>query len=329
MSIIPDPNDVGLDSHNFSSPEERLTPALTRYRPQIPEQYWNAVRPFVHDIMADVGPMCTIDQARDLASALVRFGVWVWQSSGHELCRELIFDAALIEQFLAKTSSSLAPNSLGTYRSRIRKAQQLLREIQGGPRELEHLDFQGAKALAPYTDKELVSLRSWARGQNTHTRRRDAGVLLAAGAGAGLSSQDLVRLRTDDVLIDTEGVVLDVSGGRARGVPVLGEWEQLIVDAVKDIGPGLPLFGVQRTSYNSNAVSSLVARSTGKGLKPSLPRLRATWICYHLRRGTPILSLRKASGIDTLEGFDRYLPFLRDPEISEYRSAMRGVEGNQ
>jgi len=329
MSIISDPNDVGLDSHDISSPEEGLTAAVARYRPQVPEQYWDAVRPFVHDIMADLGQRLTDEQARAILTVLVGFGVWVWQSSGHELRRQLIFDDALIEQFLAKLSSSLAPDSLGTYRSRIRMVQKLLCEIQGGARGVEHLGFQGAKALAPYTDKELISFRSWARGQNTHSRHRDAGVLLAAGAGAGLSSEDLVRLRTDDVVIDSLGVLVRVSGRRVREVPVLAEWERLIIDAVRNIGPGLPLFGVQRTSHNSNAVSSFVARSAGKGLKPSLPRLRATWICYHLRRGTPILSLRKASGIDALEGFDRYLPFLGGPEISEYRSAMRAIEGDR
>ncbi|WP_298339803.1 hypothetical protein [Ferrimicrobium sp.] len=329
MSIIPDPNDVGLDSHNFSSSEERLTPALARYRPQIPEQYWDTVRPFVYDIMADVGPMLTDNQALKLASALVRFGVWVWQSSGRELRREVVFDDALIEQCFGALFACLTSNTLGTYRSRMRKVQKLLRKLQNGSHEVEHVAFQRAKALAPYTDKELVSLRSWAQGQKTHARRRDASVLLAVGAGAGLTTEDLLRLKTDDVSIDPDGVLVRVNGRRPREVPVLAEWEQLIVDAVNDIGPGLPLFGIGRTSYNNNAVSYLVARSSGKGLKPLLPRLRATWICYHLRCGTPILSLRKASGIDTLEGFDRYLPFLRDPEISEYRRAMRGVEGDQ
>jgi len=328
VTIIPPPNEVGLDSHEFSSTEERLSAAIARYRPSIPDQYWHAVKPFVYDIMAAAGPRLSDESARATLSVLVRFSVWVWQSSGHELNRELIFDDALIEQFFAQLGASLAPDSLGTYRSRIRFLQKLLHEVQGDARGIDHLGFYGAKALAPYSDKELIGFRSWARGQNTHSRRRDASVLLATGVGAGLSTEDLVRLTTDDVLIDSQGVMLSVSGRRARQVPVLAEWEQAIIDAVNDIGPGLPLFGVQRSSYNNNAVSSFVLRSSGKGPKPLLPRLRATWICYHLRKGTPILSLRKAAGIQGLERFDRYLQYLEDPEMSEYRHTLRSCDSD-
>ncbi|WP_298209433.1 hypothetical protein [Ferrimicrobium sp.] len=323
MSIVPDPNDVGSDSHDLSPIEERLPSPLARYRPQIPEQYWDAIRPFVYNIMADVGPVLDTERALELMSVLVRFGLWVWQSSGHELRRELVFDTALIEQCFAQLAPSLTSNALGTYRSRIRMVQRVLRELQDGSYRISHLSYQPARVLAPYTDKELIGFRSWARGQNTRNKRRDAQVLLGAGAGAGLTTEDLVRLRVNDVLIGRDGVVLCVKGRRAREVPVLAEWEDLIIEAVGDIESGRPLFGVRRTSYNNNAVSAFTARSAGRGPKPSLPRLRATWICTHLGLGTPILCLRRASGTDGLDGFNRYLSFVEEPDLAEYRRAMR------
>jgi len=256
MAIISETSDAGVNSRVFPSEERRSDGPIASYRPAIPQPYWEKVRPFVLNIMNDAEPLLSKDDALQTMSVLTRFGLWVWQSAGLELTREVVFRNELIEECFSHLFASLTSNTLSTYRSRLRMLQRVLRELDDGDVRLNSRPFKGASALPPYSEKELVAFRSWARGQNTHSKRRDAQLLLALGAGAGLTTEDLVRLKTDDVLIDEDGVLLEVKGRRARKVPVLREWEALIVDAVQDIGLGRPLFGVQRTSYNNNSLSA-------------------------------------------------------------------------
>ncbi|MHB8294630.1 MAG: site-specific integrase, partial [Acidimicrobiales bacterium] len=74
-----------------------------------------------------------------------------------------------------------------------------------------------------------MALRSWATGQTTPTRRRDAATLIALGAGAGLAVEDIAGLTAGMVATDDMGVLLAVPGRRSRLVPVLAEWEAPIV----------------------------------------------------------------------------------------------------
>ncbi|MEX6430103.1 hypothetical protein [Ferrimicrobium acidiphilum] len=316
------------DCHRGVLPEQGTPPPralrqIEDYTPNFPAQHWDAIANFVRDVARDV-QCATSTPVSDLMSVLARYVLWAWQTAGIDLDRETLFRPDVIEEFIDHACPTLTSSSRGTYRSRLLRARQTLLDAEGAGVHFDPTPLSPADPMRLYSLQELSALHTWASGQHTVTRRRDAATLLALGAGAGLASEDIVRLKTDDITIDGLGVLLKVTGRRARLVPVLETWEQPIIDAVMAIGPGLPVFGAQRTSFNNNAVSNLVARSSGVGIKPSLQRLRVTWILHHLNVGTPVPHLMKAAGIETLDAFDRYLRFLPEPDANEFRTALRG-----
>jgi integrase len=258
-------------------------------------------------------------------SVLARYVLWAWQTAGIDLDRELLFRPDVIEEFIDHACPTLTSSSRGTYRSRLLRVRRILFDADGTSVRSYTAPLPPADPRRPYSAAELSALRNWASAQHSEIRRRDCWTLLALGAGAGLASEDIVRLKTDDVTIDSLGILLQVTGRRARLVPVLAAWEQPIIDATSAIGPSLPLFGAQRTSFNNNAISALVGRSSGSRIKPSLQRLRITWILHHLGIGTPVSHLMRAAGIESLEAFDRYLRYLPDPDENEFRIALRGT----
>ena len=311
------------DYHRGGIPLDYALERIANYTPNIPAPYWDVIGSFVRDVVRDV-QYATSKSVLNLLPVMARYVLWSWQTAGIGLDRETLFRREMIEEFIDHACPTLKSTSRGTYRSRLLHARQTLLNAEGAGVHFDQTPLSPADPMRPYSLRELSALHTWASGQHTVTRRRDAATLLAIGAGAGLASEDIVRLKTDDITIDGLGVLLKVTGRRARLVPVLETWEQPIMDAVMAIGPGLPVFGAQRTSFNNNAVSNFVARSSGVGIKPSLQRLRVTWILHHLSVGTPVHHLMKAAGIETLDAFDRYLRFLPEPDANEFRTALRG-----
>ncbi|MDQ2729790.1 MAG: hypothetical protein M3Y91_18470, partial [Actinomycetota bacterium] len=164
----------------------------------------------------------------------------------------------------------------------------------------------------------------WAVGQSTPTRRRDATTLLALGAGAGLAVEDIAEVTAGMVTIDDAGVLVAVPGRRARLVPVLASWEAPLIQAAETVPIGRHLFGENRTTANKNFVSNFVDKSAGVGIKPSVQRLRATWIVGHLAARTPVVPLMTAAGVESLEALTRYLRFVPGTDAAEARQALRG-----
>lgn len=173
-------------------------------------------------------------------------------------------------------------------------------------------------------------MRSWAAGQVTPTARRDAITLLALGAGAGLATEDIDGLTAGMVTVSDAGVLLSVPGRRPRLVPVLAEWEEPIIAAAAVVPADRPLFKDRRsmTAFNKNFVGNFVNRSAGVGIKPSVQRLRATWIVGHLATSIPVVAFMAAAGVESLNAFSRYLCFVPDIDPAEGHRALRGIHGS-
>lgn len=187
-----------------------------------------------------------------------------------------------------------------------------------------------AHPLPPYTTADVAALRSWALGQTTQTRLVQCHVLLALGLGAGLSAAEVADLRMGRIHVDSDGVLVEVVGTRARLVPVLEEWEQVLADVGRAaIRPDLYVFGGPRRKVShKNTVSNFVRATNIGRVHPSLQRMRVTWIVGHLVAGSPAKALMQAAGVDSLEALNRYLRFVPDADVAAYRAAFRnGVGG--
>jgi hypothetical protein len=131
------------------------------------------------------------------------------------------------------------------------------------------------RAKAPYTAAEIGGFLALADAQPTMERRMRAAGL---GAGAGLIRGDLRDVRGTDVACRSGGVVVTVSGARARTVPVLDRYHARLLAAAGFAGPGLVCGGAD--PGRRNLTNPLVAALDGGGGLPRLDtsRLRATWL---------------------------------------------------
>jgi integrase len=176
---------------------------------------------------------------------------------------------------------------------------------------------------APYDPKELVALRSWASTQSTLARRTNAEVLLALGAGAGLSAIEIGELRVEDIEIDSDGVVVRTHGARTRAIPVLRDWEDALVERQRALAPDKFAFRENHAAYYPNLITNFVDRSRVVGVRPQSQRLRSTWILRHLEAATPVDLLMQAAGVESLEALTRYVKFVSKRQETATRALLR------
>jgi hypothetical protein len=118
-------------------------------------------------------------------------------------------------------------------------------------------------------------------------------------------------------------VLLQITGERPRAVPVLRDWEQVLVDRTRALGPERFAFRENHGAYYPNLIANFIDRSQVVGVKPQSQRLRATWIVRHLEAATPVVPLMRAAGIESLEALTRYVRFVRDGDETEVRARLR------
>jgi len=301
------------NDHSAGNPPADYSPALNAGS-------WAAIADFTLASVADTVDALPYDTA-DLNSAATRLVAWCWETAGLPLDRHIVFHRDTIARFISVGCPELKPASRGNLRSMLLRMSEILG--QPAPRRLKALP--PSDPSAPYSAEELVSLRSWASGQSTASRRANASVLLAIGAGAGLSAFEIGELRVADIQVDELGVLVNVTGSRARSVPVLREWEDALIDRVASMDPEKYAFRENHTTFYPNLVSNFVDRGHPTRVRLTTQRLRATWIVRHLVAGTPVVALMDAAGVESLEAFTRYTAFVLPLGIARLRSALGGA----
>lgn len=291
----------------------------TPYQPEIRADAWLGVRDFVMSAVADAGPKVVYDE-RDLMLVCARLSVWAERAAGLPVERNVLFRREVISQFIATGLPTFNPAARGNMRSQLLRMSEVLLDRSLVSRRLPPLP--AADPAKPYTAHELVSLRSWASGQSTAARRANANVLIAAGAGAGLSASEIGNLRAGQIEADDNGVLLHVTGERARIVPVLDEWCDALRDRVAHLPSDTFAFRENHTEFYPNLVSNFIGRSGRVGTKPQTQRMRATWIVRHLSAGTRVVELMRAAGVESLEAFTRYMKFVPARDLSEVRKLL-------
>ena len=181
---------------------------------------------------------------------------------------------ASIERFIACGTAGLSPASVRTLRTNLRA---LARSLEAHPRP-RPVALPRERAKAPYTRVEIDGYLRLAAAQSTEARRMRATALICLGAGAGIVSGELRRLRGCDVLARSGGLVVEVSGKKARTVPVLCRFQEPLGQAAAFARQRLICGG--RQASRRNLTDALPAALCAD---PSLPRLqagrlRSTWL---------------------------------------------------
>jgi integrase len=232
-----------------------------------------------------------------------------------------VFDRRVVALFIDRGCERNGLKTRGTARSLLLSMGTVL-VPDAHPQRLPKL--AKSPAPAPYSIAEQAALRSWARGGRTEYRREQSALLLALGIGAGLQRADVIDLRVKHLIVDQDGVLVNVVGGKhPRAVPVLSDWEEALVDTVNSgRDPDTYLVLPRTKSRLKNLFNTQNVSGTGA---PSTNRMRATWMVALLSAGIPIRALLDAAGFEYLESFDRYTHFLPDPDPVVSRRLLRGA----
>jgi hypothetical protein len=205
------------------------------------------------------------------AGRLAAFG----ESVGMELRAEALLAEASVERFVLTGCPALSAATRRTLRSNLRA----LARAHQAPSRPGPTPLPRERAKAPYGEAEIDGYLRAARAQPTQAQRMRATALLCLGAGAGLIGAELRHVRGHDVIARSGGLVVCVSGRRARSVPVLARYRGPLEAAAAFAGEGYLVGG--RDPGRRNLSDALGAALSSDASLPRLEagRLRSTWLC--------------------------------------------------
>ena len=192
---------------------------------------------------------------------------------GLELDEELLSEA-VIERFVLVGCDGFSPASVRTLRCNLRA---LARALERYPRPAP-VPLVRERAKAPYSPGEIDAYLRLAGALSTPGQRMRASALVCLGAGAGVIAGELRHVRGTDVICRAGGVLVLISGRRARSVPVLARYRQRLLDAAEFAGDGLIVGG--REPGRRNLTDELTRALSSDSSLPRLEagRLRSTWL---------------------------------------------------
>jgi integrase len=226
---------------------------------------------FVRGVVAAAAPG-TPARAKALLFAASRLAAFA-ERVGLELDRGLLSEA-VIERLVLAGCDGLSPASVRTVRTNLRA---LARALERYP-EPPPLPLARERAKRPYPPAEIEGYLRLARAQRTERRRMRASALICLGAGAGVIAGELRHVRGGDIVQRAGGVIVLVSGRRARSVPALADYHEPLLEAAAFAGENF-IVGGQEPGRRNITDEFCRALSADRSL-PRLEagRLRSTWL---------------------------------------------------
>jgi integrase len=252
-------------------------------------------------------------------SVMARFEAFC-ASEGVVSPTDALGDEAIVAAFLTIGCRGLEAHSLGTYRS-------VLARIAGVRYRSVH-EFGASRAPRPYTSKEVAALWSMAQNQPSPPRTERAKVMLSAMLGAGLRPGELARaLRRDVVCLGPQTLIV-VRGSPTRTVSALFPYGRELARSADRTS--LHLFRPGASARDQkNLVGEVCAGLVHDPDEVSLlaRRARTTFICGHLKAGTPLLKLCGIAGLKDVESLLRYARYVEGAPSS--KAQLRALAARQ
>ncbi len=226
----------------------------------------------VRSLVADAAPG-TRARAKALlfaAAKLACFG----ESVGLELSPGVLLAEAVIERFVLIGCEGVSPATRRTLRTNLRA---LARALEAYP-EPAPVPLPRERAKRPYSEAEIDGYLRLAQAQSSERRRMRCQALICLGAGAGIVASELRHVRGSDVVERAGGAIVTVSGRRARSVPVLAGFQELLLEGAAFAGENFIVGGREPGRRNiSDELSRALSRDRSlPRLQPG--RLRSTWL---------------------------------------------------
>ncbi|WP_231496494.1 hypothetical protein [Rhodococcus sp. UNC363MFTsu5.1] len=257
----------------------------------MPEQEWEAIRPFVVDVVRRGFAATPVGQVTVghmvMVTSLVRWAL----EQGLPLDVEQIFHPATVNRY-AVTVPGLSEKTRCTRRATLTTLSR--RITRAAPWEPRRVVLHYARTANPYTFAEVSRLLWWAPRQVTAIRRRGLAAAVALGAGAGLRGTEMMSVRSSDVRERGAHVVVTVHGSKTRQVPVRPAYAGAVLEAAEKAHGG-PLFHDPLPPVW--AVGELLINcDVPETLRPlTSTRLRLTWECAMIQ-AVPLPVFMRLSG---------------------------------
>ena len=288
------------------------------YTPVMPPEMWAQIRDFVRSTVQSASPRTPYTE-KQLYPVTAKLARWAVDVAALPLDADILFDPATVDEFAHGGLVAYTSAGRSTMRSKLRAVARALSDADGADQQVS---IRRSAPVTPYSVTDLAALESWARGQHSEDRRTSAGALLALGLGTGLTGREIVAARHDDVAVNKDVVLVRVGGQTPRTVPVLREWEQLLLE--RAAGHAGWLFRAGQEGGNPNLITDFVSRSHQR-INVQARRMRATWLVHHLTVGTPLPLLMEAAGLQSAEALDRLLPFVAQRSVGDGQRLLRGL----
>jgi integrase len=227
---------------------------------------------FARGAVAEAAPH-TRARAKALLFAASRLAGFA-EGVGLELEAGVLLHASVIERFIIEGCRPVSPATRRTLRTNLRSlARPCERFGEPAPVPLAR-----ERAKAPYTEAEIDGYLRLAACQSSERRRMRATALICLGAGAGIVAGELRALRGSDVVERAGGVLVVISGRRARSVPVLARYQEPLLSAARFAGENSIVGGRDpgRRNITDELRRALSADRSLPTLQPG--RLRSTWL---------------------------------------------------
>jgi hypothetical protein len=138
-----------------------------------------------------------------------------------------------------------------------------------------------------YPDREIARFVLGLNAMPSGDARDEASARLALGLGAGPRDCELSTLLGTGVEQVDDFVLVHITAGPSpRTVPVHREWQRAVLDAAERAGSA-PLLRPNPPKET---------RVLASARRPTMSRLRVTWMVRHLRAGVPLFVLASAAG---------------------------------
>ena len=301
---------------------EAVTEAFVRFeRRRVPDEQWDRIEPLVRGAVEAAAPT-SVYRAQELLNVTAQLAAWA-DTTGQSTDPAFLFHPDTIDRFVVQGCAHLARGTRFNYRCELKVVgAAVLGEPLYPPRPVS---LSRDDLSRPYSEQEITALLAQCRGFSTAHMRENANAVVALGLGAGLSAQELSRAVGTDVTIDDEGVVIGVGGARPRVIPVLDEWSETVATRAEVVGPR-PFLLPDRSQVKKYHLSNFLERWPKGGPKADTRRLRSTWIVDHLRRGTHVLAVSDAAGVNP-NYLARYFRFVERLDPEEARRQLHGTSG--
>jgi integrase len=253
----------------LSEAARRAAVVLERYAPV---SLSAAAADFTREVVARAAP-ATPARAKALLFAAGRLAAFA-EPLGLELSAGVLLSESTIERFIVQGCGGVSPATRRTLRTNLRA---LAHALEAFP-EPAPLPLVRERAKRPYSPAEIAGFLRLADAQATRARGLRASALVCLGAGAGVIAGELRHVRGTDVVARSGGVIVKLSGTRARSVPVLERYHDRLLAAAAFAGDRYVIGG--RNPDRLNVTDTLCAALSTDISLPRLQagRLRSTWL---------------------------------------------------